>query len=510
MTTDRIIRSARINAGLTVKAAAEKCSVAEGLVQEWECGVSEPSAEQFAAFLGAVGAPDEAGALLPDIPAVESGESYSEQLMTEFRQSCEEGLDIAQYENVFKAAAKLPRGTVREQIADALYGAVASAAIRSDYEYCEPTRLCDIKRSRGETMARQTPDPATLEDKIAGAWYGRICGCLLGKAVEGIRSDEMIPLLRETGNYPMHRYIRRSDLSNELIEKTKYCIDNGSHIDELDHAPSDDDTNYMVLYQELIAKRGRNFTSRDVADLWLSKQARYAYFTAERVAFDNFVKGYAAPDSAIYKNPYREWIGAQIRADYFGYINPGDPETAADMAYRDAIVSHIKNGVYGEMYFAALIAIAAVESDVERAIIKALAFIPQKSRFHACVMQIVGQFDGGVAEQECFDGIHERWDEYDGHGWCHVLSNAQIVIASLLYGGGDYGRTVCMAVQTCFDTDCNAATAGSVLGMMNGVSSIGDEWKAPVNGKLDTQIFGFGTVNIDDRVAMTLEHIKNA
>ena len=91
-----------------------------------------------------------------------------------------------------------------------------------------------------------------------------------------------------------------------------------------------------------------------------------------------------------------------------------------------------------------------------------------------------------------------------------MLSNAQIVIASLLYGGGDYGKTICRAVQTGFDTDCNAATAGSVLGMMNGIGSIDSEWTAPINGRLDTQIFGVGTVNIDDRAALTLEHIRMA
>ncbi len=265
----------------------------------------------------------------------------------------------------------------------------------------------------------------------------------------------------------------------------------------------------MVLYQALIEKFGRNFTSKNVADFWIEKQPKYAYYTAERTAFTNYVKGFVPPDSAVYKNPFREWIGAQIRGDYFGYINPGDPESASYMAYRDATVSHIKNGVYGEMFVSALIAESAVENDMKTAIKTALKFIPQKSRFVECINNIISTYESGKSEDECFNSIHSRYDEYSGHDWCHTLSNAEIVTASLLYGNGDYSKSICRAVQTGFDTDCNGATVGSVIGMMKGISAVGREWTEPINGRLSTQIFGVGTVNIDDRINLTLKHIKD-
>ena len=83
-----------------------------------------------------------------------------------------------------------------------------------------------------------------------------------------------------------------------------------------------------------------------------------------------------------------------------------------------------------------------------------------------------------------------------------------IVAAALLYGKGDFGRSICMSVETGFDTDCNGATVGSVLGMMLGIDAIGEEWTAPINDKLETSIFGVGRVSISERAKMTLEHLE--
>ena len=82
-----------------------------------------------------------------------------------------------------------------------------------------------------------------------------------------------------------------------------------------------------------------------------------------------------------------------------------------------------------------------------------------------------------------------------------------IVAASLLYGKGDYGKSICMAVETGFDTDCNGATVGSVLGMANGLDSIPEYWQKPIADTLETTIFGVNTVKISDRVKLTMEHI---
>ena len=302
---------------------------------------------------------------------------------------------------------------------------------------------------------------------------------------------------------------RSADVTDEVILKYKYRLKGRCFADTVECAPCDDDTNYTVLYQDIIDRYGRDFTSFDVAKEWLDMQPKNAYCTAERVAFCNLVKGYRPPNSAIYKNPYREWIGAQIRGDYFGYINPGDPKKAAEMAWRDAAVSHVKNGIYGEMFAAAMIACAAVENDVEKIILGGLSQVPTTSRLYEKINEILEMYRNKTDKKTVFRKIHAIFDERNEHDWCHTISNAMIVVAALLYGGGDYGKSVCMAVETGFDTDCNGATIGSVLGMRNGYEALDKKWFEPIHGYLDTSIFGIGKVSVKSLVDKTMKHIEN-
>lgn len=525
------LRRLRTEKGLSQEAFGEIAGVSRQTVQRWENGSATPEAGSLLQIAGRFGlsldefllgrSPREreitreksmATPIAPSYERMHSWEMYSANLKTELTQAIEEGKQAEEYRALFEAVGQLPAGEHRARLADGLFALLQDTPVREDYPYDEPSALPEILAARkplpGLEEALTMPEDGTLREKLAGAWYGRIAGCLLGKPIEGIYRSELQWMLKKSGNFPMKRYILSTDITDEVVEHCRYPLRGGCYPDVIKNAPADDDTNYTVLYQRLIGRYGRDFTPFDVAAYWQSIQPKTAYCTAERVAFCNFIRGYQPPASAVYKNPFREWIGAQIRGDYFGYLNPCDPRTAAEMAWRDASISHVKNGIYGEMYIAAMLAVAAGCADIRTIVEGGLSFVPCGSRLYKAIRALLDGFDRGVSEEAFFADFHTRWQDTDPHHWCHTVSNAEIVTAALLYGGGDYSRSVGMAVEQGFDTDCNGATVGSILGMRGGIGSIGEEWTAPLQGKLATALVGQGMYEIDALVETTMKQIK--
>lgn len=517
------LHTLREKENLSQEKFAEMIGVSRQAVQKWETGTAVPELSKVVEISKCFGVSLDALVLgrnrrttldelnyrdiKPFYENIDDSVFYASNICCEYMQSVEEGLDIEKYKSLFDAVRKLPKDEIKKDLADVLQKIVISADTRRGYKYTEPSTLSEIRASRKEYPLPKK-EPYDLEEKIHGAWMGRICGCMLGKTVEGIRSSELTPFLKETGNFPMHRYILRSDITDEISKKYNYDFIHRQYADEISGMPTDDDTNYTVLSQFITDKYGRNFTSDDVSKAWLDCLPKNACWTAERVAFCNFVKGYAPPKSAIHKNPYREMIGARIRGDYWGYINPGDPEKAAEYAQRDASVSHVKNGIYGEMFTAAMIAAAAVTSSPEEIILSGLSQIPTTSRLYEGINEILKYHRSGKSQKDALKCIRSLYDESNFYGWCHTIPNDMIVAMSLLYGGGDFGKSICMAVESAYDTDCNGATVGSVLGMANGINSIPYEWQEPINDTLHTSIFGVGTtIKISDAVKKTMAHI---
>lgn len=431
---------------------------------------------------------------------------FPEDMDVEWQHSLDEGKDIAALRAECLVAAKQPRSAQAEAQAEALLRRIAAAPQAEGYAYIEPSDLENIRASRppAKPLPSVALDKSTLEDRIKGAWLGRVAGCLLGKPVEGFLKQRLDALLKATDNYPLSRYMESRAFTPALMEELKLSPAACWADTTGGFAPVDDDTNYTVLALKIVETFGRDFRPADVLEAWLFCLPMFATFTAERAVYRNAAAGMLPPATAQYHNPYREWIGAQIRGDFYGYIHPGKPEAAAGMAWRDASVSHVKNGIYGEMFVAAMISAAAVCGDPAQVIEAGLAQIPERSRLAEAVRSVIALHTAGEPFESVGADIHSRYDESQSHGWCHTIPNAMIVAAALLYGGLDFGKTICLAVSCAFDTDCNGATAGSVLGMMLGTGGIPGYWRAPFINGVRTSIPDYSVVTVEQFVAKTL------
>ena len=270
MELGRSIYKIRNNARMTQEQFAEIFGVSQQAVQKWESEASAPDIEKIVRIakyfdvsldclvMGndnrLVEDMNRSELLKPQYKNIHDWEFYSSNLTTEYRQSIEEGLDIEAYKDVFYSVSRLPKGEIKKRLGDILFDIVVSAKAREGYSYVEPSDLAQIQMMRRGAEEVYPYDKSKLRDKLYGAWLGRICGCMLGKSVEGVRTSELIPFLKETNNYPMRRYICRSDLRNIDLTRYKFNFASRIYADEIDGMPVDDDTNYVVLAQKLIEK----------------------------------------------------------------------------------------------------------------------------------------------------------------------------------------------------------------------------------------------------------------
>ncbi len=430
----------------------------------------------------------------------------------EWRQAQEEGFDTTWLEPEFGHLIRQMKEGARtvewHRAVGELLERVQRAPMVHGYEYVEPSEYLEIVE---ECACWSVPAfKGEVLPKLHGGLLGRIIGCMLGKPFEGWRRHEIQIWNEECGNWPLVGYCPRPSSSQlEAIRaaggRTELGWADGWTRERLASAVEDDDINYTIAGFDIVRKYGPSFRPVDVAEYWCANLPLFMMCTAERVAYRNFTLSVLPPDSATFRNPYREWIGAQIRADAFGYLNPGQPLRAAEWAWRDASISHIKNGIYGEMWVAAMLAIAYVESSFETIIDTALSYVPSSSRFTADIRAVLEGYRTGRSYEEMVQMVHDKWDETSAHGWCHTISNAQLVAIALLYGSNDFTRTISTAVMPGFDTDCNGATAGSVWGVVNGVDAIPSSWSAPLNDRGLSHLLNYREFRISELAELMAE-----
>lgn len=270
--------------------------------------------------------------------------------------------------------------------------------------------------------------------------------------------------------------------------------------------PEDDDLNYPLLNLLLLQRHGKAFTTAELAQLWLDELPAGRTFTAERIAYRNLLSGVEPPLTAARRNPFREWIGAAIRADIHGWTHPGDPAAAAAQAHRDASLTHTANGVYGAMFIAAALAAAAGgTAGVHEALAAGLTVVPPRSRLSRAVRFGI---DTARAEPD-FDTVVDHLHAALGHyHWVHAVPNAALLAAALTHADGDFSGSICRAVSGGWDTDSNGATAGSLAGLLAGrPDAIPGRWTVPLKNRLATSVAGFDGIGFDTLAHLTHQEV---
>ncbi|MFD5102695.1 ADP-ribosylglycohydrolase family protein [Streptomyces albidochromogenes] len=352
------------------------------------------------------------------------------------------------------------------------------------------------------------PVPATpLLDRLHAAWLGRAAGCLLGKPVEKLPLPAIRRLAAATGNWPLRTWFTARGVPGHLLARHPWNRRSAatSLAENIDGMPEDDDLNYPLLGLLLLQRHTKAFTTTHLAGLWLDELPAGRAFTAERIAYRNLLLGLTPPHTALHRNPFREWIGALIRADIHGWTHPGDPAAAAEQAHRDATLTHTANGVYGAMFIAATIAEAAAgATDVHGCLRTGLSVVPPKSRLSQAVRYGINA--AAKASRAPFDTVvDDLHAAYGHHHWVHVLPNAALIAAALTHADGDFTGSICRAVSGGWDTDSNGATAGSVAGLLAGSPrALPARWTDPLRNRLATSVAGLDGIGFD-----TLAHLTH-
>ncbi|MGI9322702.1 MAG: ADP-ribosylglycohydrolase family protein [Pseudomonadales bacterium] len=424
-------------------------------------------------------------------------------IRTELIQRKEEGCDTEEISGRVAAAleAKAPDETFTQ-----LYDELLALPIAESFPYSEPSTLQDIQAQRpdGPRKLEFAWDEEDIYNRVYGAWLGRAAGCSLGKPVEGWDKERIEKYLEGAGVLPLDNYI-------PYAEKVIPASLKPSTLGNIQCMARDDDMDFPILGLLALEQKGAQLTPRTMASTWTSYMPFGLTYTAEEVAYRNFALKIWPPESALHRNPFREWIGAQIRADIFGYTAPGCPERAAEFAYRDACISHVKNGIYGEMFIAAMIAAAFVQTEAEDIVTTGLAEIPAGSRLAEaiqntqswCREELAGK---GKNWQAVWSKIHEHYGHYHG---VHTINNAALVVMGLYFGNEDFEQGIVATVLAGWDTDCTGATVGSILGIKSGAKSLPEKWIGVLNDRLISAVRTHNDNKISDLAKRTVAVAKD-
>ena len=353
---------------------------------------------------------------------------------------------------------------------------------------CEPGNPEDTHSASlpGEPV---TMDKDVLKDKIKGGWAGQVIGCTYGGPTEfrypGTMIQDYVPIAWDDN-------------------RIKWYYDN---------APGLYDDIYMDLtFVEVFEKEGLDAPADSHARAFAN--AGYVLWHANQAARYNILNGIMPPASGYWENnPHAEDIDFQIEADFAGLMSPGMINTSGEICDKIGHIMNYGDGWYGGVYMAAMYTQAFVSGDIEYIVKEALKAIPPESDFYRCVSDVIRWHEKypddwkktwcevekkWSSDVGCPDGVFKPFD-------IDAKINAAYVVIGLLYGQGDYGKTLEIATRCGQDSDCNPASAGGILGTVLGYSNIPAYWKQGLD-KMEDVDFKYTTMSLNDVYRIGFKH----
>ena len=283
-------------------------------------------------------------------------------------------------------------------------------------------------------------------DRIHGGWLGKCIGGTIGARFECVK--EWIE-------------IEPKDLFPETI-------------------PPNDDLDLQILWLKVLEEKGQHFTSEDLADAWLA--GCWYPFNEYGVFRRHWRMGIAPPVSGSFANPF--WgtgMGCPIRSEIWGYVCPGNPDLAADFAYRDGCLDHTEQSIAAERMWSAMAALAFTDHDMRSLIKRTFHYLPSGTPIATLSKMAIDGYDAGMPARAVRDRILANAPCAEA---CDAQINVPFTLLGLLYGEGDLEKTLIAALNCGYDTDCTLATAGALLGQLLGAKKIPQHLIDPIGDEL--------------------------
>lgn len=392
------------------------------------------------------------------------------------------GYDVTEAEKLIPAAIKAREEEDKitlSKLTARVFHILNNAKQDPNHPYLQYACYDSFEKYKNAVEFKEYPEFSFEEEdfyrRTYAGWISQIVGAAIGTAIEGYTSANIKKVFGEINDY-----VRKPNTYN-------------------------DDITYELAFLEAFMQKGYDVKACDIAEEWVGLIP--SGWSAEDIALKNIALGIYPPESGYNSNPFREWIGAQMKGAICGMAAPANPYLAAKLAYEDGIVAHHNNGVIGEIFNAMMVSMAYAEKDTREIVKQAINMVPKDSEYYSVVAFALEQCEKHTNYMDAWKVCEERYREYN---WIHAYPNAAAEVVALYFCDSDFDKCMNHISMMGQDVDCNAAQIGTLFGIIYGLEGIDKRWTEPLDDELISYVRGYEKTTITAIARQTVEAVKKA